>query len=75
MYFLCYSTDTLDNAGAYRTKAAALEAFRTTARELAHYGQSCEASLHQASSRDTVAEYPDWALSLSESGRVLCDPA
>lgn len=45
--------------------------FTYTARELARYGQSIEASIHIADNRDELDEYPDYVLSLGSRGGLV----
>ena len=56
----------------YPTKKAALAAYAKTARELAKYGQTVEATLHYARNENELAEYPDYILCLSDSGAIRC---
>lgn len=74
MYFLRMGGDYLDDAKPYATKQAAIEAYAETARELARYGQTTEASIHVAESFDDLQEYPDFALSLGKRGGVKIEP-
>ena len=73
--FLRLGTDSLDRAIAYRSRAAAIAAFRAVAVELDRYGQRIEATIHIAPSRDLVDEYPDFLLSLGPRGGVRVDRA
>jgi hypothetical protein len=74
-FFLRVGADSLDRAIAYRSRAAAIAAFRAVAGELDRYGQSIEATVHIAPSRDLVDEYPDFVLSLGPRGGVRVDRA
>jgi hypothetical protein len=68
--FLRMGSDYLDDAAPYRTVTAAREAYAETARELGRYGQSIEASIHLADSRDALQEYPDYVLSVGPRGGI-----
>lgn len=68
--FLRMGSDYLDDAREFNTQADAVDHFRSTAKQLARYGQTIEASLHFAPSRELVAEYPDRTLSLGPRGGV-----
>jgi hypothetical protein len=74
-FFLRLGADFFDRAIAYRSRAAAIEAFRAVARELDRYGQSIDATVHIAPDRDSVDEYPDFVLSLGTRGGVRVDRA
>lgn len=74
-WFLRFSTDTDDRLLRYSSKQSALDAFFDVAEELDRYGQPIEASLHRAPSRDQVAEYPDYVLSLGPRGGVRVEAA
>lgn len=66
--FLRVDNDFLTEAKPYPSKACAIDAFREIANELARYGQECTASLHIAESKEELAEYPDFVLSLGPRG-------
>lgn len=68
--YLRMGDDYLDDAKRYRTKAAAIRAYRATMEELARYDQGIEASLHYAPSKAEIAEYPDFILSPGPRGGV-----
>ena len=68
--YLRIGDDDLDQARAYRTRAAAIDAFAEVARELDRFGQEIEASIHLAPCRDQINEYPDFVLSLGPRGGV-----
>ncbi len=68
--YLRIDNDALDDAALYGTIKDACAAYLDTARELDHYGQPCEATLHIADNRDTLAEYPDYVLSLTAKGNL-----
>ena len=70
--YLRLGNDTLEQAKRYRTKKAAIAAYAATARELARYGQSIEATLHYARNAEELAEYPDYTLFLSARGAIRC---
>lgn len=74
-YYLRMGSDYLDQASKFGSKANALYAFETTARELARYDQHIEASLHIADSKDDLQEYPDFVLSLGPRGGLRCERA
>ena len=66
--FLCFSTDTLDEAKKCQSIEFAKGEFMAVAEELARYGQTIEATVHIARRRSEVAEYPDYVLSLGPRG-------
>jgi hypothetical protein len=74
-YFLRIGSDYLEEAAAYRRKSSAVAVFAEQARELARYDQRLEASIHIADSRDELAEYPDFVLSLGPRGGVRVERA
>ena len=74
-WFLRMGDDTLEEALRFTQKANAIAEFKRVAEELAQYGQAIDASLHIASCRAEVVEYPDFVLSLNESGRVVTEQA
>lgn len=69
-WFLRIGSDCLDDALCYQTKQAAVNKYQRVAQELARYEQRIEASLHRASRRETLDEYPDFVLSLGVRGGV-----
>lgn len=69
-YWLRMGDDWLDQAEDHRTKADAVAAFEEVARELDRYGQRIEGSIHIAPDADTIAEYPDFVLSLGPRGGI-----
>jgi len=69
-WFLRLGPDTLDDVLKFRTKAAAVDHYREVAEELSRFDQGIEASLHRASSRQAVEEYPDFVLCLGPRGGV-----
>lgn len=71
-YYLHLAGDTLDEAEMHRSKRDAVASFEDTARELDRYGQPIEGTIHKATSRQEIAEYPDFALSLGPRGGVRC---
>jgi hypothetical protein len=73
--FLRLGDDSLNRAIAYRSRAAAVAAYRAVAVELDRYGQSIEATIHLAPDRAAVDEYPDFALALGPRGGVRVDRA
>ena len=74
-FFLRLGADAPDEVTAYQSLRAAVQGYRDTATELARYGQSLEGSIHLAPSRGTVAEYPDFVLSLGPRGGVRVEGA
>lgn len=73
-YFLRYQDDYLEDSKEYPRKSAAIAAYVDTATELWRYGQTIEASIHIANSRDDLVEYPDYVLSFNGK-RVKVEPA
>ncbi len=73
--YLRIDADALDAAKRYPSMRAAVEAYADTARELARYGQRCEASLHFANNRDELQEYPDRLLSVGPRGGIKVERA
>jgi hypothetical protein len=74
----CYlreGADYLDDARPFASIRAARDAYATSARELARYGQAHDASIHIATSRDELAEYPDYVLTLGPRGGVRMERA
>lgn len=57
------------------SRRAAVAAFAAAARELARYGQTLEASLHYAATREELDEYPDYALSIGPRGGIRVERA
>lgn len=74
-WYLRIGDDTLEEALRFTQKVDAVAEYRRVAKELAQYGQAIDASLHIAPSRAEVVEYPDFVLSLNESGRVVTEQA
>ena len=74
-WFLRMGDDALEEALRFTNKANAIAEFKRVAEELAQYDQAIYASLHIAPSRAEVVEYPDFVLSLNESGRVVTEQA
>lgn len=74
-YFLREGSDALDKARPFPTLRAAVDAFATSARELARYGQAHEATVHVAARADQVDEYPDYMLTLGPRGGVRMEAA
>ena len=73
--FLRMDNDALDNAKMYRSRAAAIAEFERVAHELRRYGQSLDASLHYASGRAALQEYPDLVLSIGPRGGTKIERA
>jgi hypothetical protein len=74
----CYlreGADYLDDARPFPSITAAREAFAKSARELYRYGQMHDATIHVAASRDELAEYPDYVLSVGPRGGVRSERA
>lgn len=74
-YYLRMGSDYLEQASKFGSKANALHAFETAARELDRYGHRIEASLHIADRKDDLQEYPDFILSLGPRGGLRCERA
>jgi hypothetical protein len=74
-FFLRLGDDSLNRAIAYRSRAAAVAAYRAVASELDRYGQRIEATVHITPSRETIDEYPDFVLALGPRGGVRVDRA
>ena len=74
-WYLRIGDDTLEEALRFAQKVDAVSEYRRVAKELAQYGQAIDATLHIAPSRAEVVEYPDFVLSLNESGRVVTEQA
>ena len=74
-FFLRMGADYLEEARAFRSRAAAVDHYRDIAQELAGFGQEIEGSIHIAPDRDTLAEYPDCVLSLGPRGGVRVERA
>ena len=74
-WFLRIGSDAVEEALRFANKRDAVAEYRRVANELAQYGQAIDASLHIAPSRAEVVEYPDFVLSLNESGRVVTEQA
>lgn len=75
-YFLRVGSDCLqDSDGPYRTRRAAIARFRSIARDLARFGQSVEASIHVAGSRDALEEYPEYVCSGGPRGGIRVERA
>lgn len=71
--FLRMGGDYLDDAIRCPSIAYAKAEFAAAATELDLYGQHIEASIHIAASKDQLAEYPDYVLSLGPRGGVRTD--
>ena len=74
----CYlreGSDYLSEARKFNTIGNAKETFRRSAEELEGYGQKHEATIHVAESKDELAEYPDYVLSLGPNGGLVCERA
>lgn len=74
-FFLRLGDDGLESALSFRTRRGAVNSYRATAHELWAYGQSLEATIHAAPDLESVAEYPDWVLSLGSRGGVRIERA
>ena len=73
--YLRLGADTLVVAQPYQNKAAAIEAYTKTARDLARFGQCIEASLHYAKNTGELNEYPDFVLSIGSHNGIHCERA
>lgn len=73
--FLRLGDDALEDATRFLTRQNAIRAYRAQAEELGRYGQALEASLHYATYRDEIAEYPDYVLSPGLRGGARCQRA
>lgn len=65
----------LADAVGYPSKTAAIAAFAATARELARFGQSIEATVHMVAPGEHPDEYPDFVLSVGPRGGVKVERA
>lgn len=75
-YYLRMGSDYLTDAVKHSTKASAIAAFRETNEELDRFGNTpLEASIHIATSKDGLAEYPDFVLSMGPRGGVKVERA
>ncbi|WP_396329416.1 hypothetical protein [Burkholderia anthina] len=75
-YFLRMGGDYLDDAVKHTTKADAIASFRQTNEELDRFGNTpLDGSIHVASSKDDLAEYPDFVLSMGPRGGVRVERA
>lgn len=68
--YLVLSTDTLDEAVKCSSISYAVGEYRAIAQEMDNYGQRIFASVHIASKRSEIAEYPDFVLSLGPRGGI-----
>lgn len=73
--YLRLGSDYLEDARRYRSKAAAIEAYRATAEELDRYDQPIDGSLHYARNKEELAEYPDFVVSMGPRGGVKIERA
>lgn len=73
--YLRMGNDYLANADGYPSKTAAIAAFAATARELARYGMSIEASVRMVAPGARPDEYPDFLLSVGPRGGVKVERA
>ena len=71
--YLRYQADYLADAEACRSIAEAKAKFHQTAQQLDRYGQKIEATIHIAPALSEAAEYPDYLLSLSPKGKLVCE--
>lgn len=75
-YYLRMGSDLLEDATRFATKAAAIAEFRSTNEELDRFGNTpLEASIHLATSKADLAEYPDFVLSMGPRGGVKVERA
>lgn len=70
--YLRIGSDYLEDAVRHPSLGSAKEAYRRVAYQLNGLGQSIEASIHLANSKDDLAEYPDFVLSLGPLGGLVC---
>lgn len=72
-YWLRVGADTLEDKStrAFDSLKAAREMFADVARELERFGQTLEASVHIAPTRDALADYPDYLLSVGPRGGIV----
>lgn len=73
--YLRMGNDYLADAVGYPSKTAAVAAFAATARELARYGMSIEASVHMVAPGAHPNEHPDLVLSVGPRGGVKVERA
>lgn len=73
--FLRSSSDCLEDAKPFVSKASAVRQFQRDAEELDRFGQKHEASIHIADHIAQVVEYPDFVLSLGPRGGVKIERA
>lgn len=71
-YWLRMGDDYLDRAAPYGAKREALAVFQDAAQDVARFGQKLEGSIHLAPSREELAEYPDFVLTLGPRGGLQC---
>lgn len=74
-FFLRLGDDGLESVLSFRTRRGAVDNYRAVAQELWGYGQRLEATIHAAPDLESVAEYPDWVLSLGPRGGVQLERA
>jgi hypothetical protein len=74
-YFLRHQGDAEPDPTPYAAKRHAMAVYEGTARGLYAYGQTHTATMHIADSLATVAEYPDFVLSLGPRGGIRCGRA
>ena len=70
--YLRYQADYLADSEPCRSIAEAKDKFTQTALELDRYGQKIEATIHIPTSGE-LHEYPDYLLSLSPKGKLVCE--
>lgn len=73
--YLRMGNDYLFDAVGYPSKTAAIAAYTETARELARFGQSIEATVHMVAPGEHPDEYPDFVLSAGPRGGVKVERA
>lgn len=75
-YYLRIGNDYLDDAVKHPTKADAIASFRSTNDELDRFGNTpLDGSIHIADSKDDLAEYPDYVLSVGPRGGIRVERA
>jgi len=70
--FLRIGNDSLDDAVRHPSLTAVKVAYMDVARDLDRFGQRIEATIHIANNRDSLAEYPDFVLSIGPRGGLVC---
>jgi len=71
--YLRYQSDYLAQAEACRSIAEAKHKYLCAAQQLDRYGQKIEATIHIPTASGELLEYPDYLLSLSPKGKLVCE--